>query len=282
MAPAHRAIPVKLASMSIAVLLGLGSAGAAQQSMSRVETVQIPLNPLPFDVKAYLRRPNGAGPFPGIIIVPPCGRFVSSDDQSWGEALASWGYVTLTVDVFTPRGIVGNETCLYPAPPELADDVLHGLNFLVERKLADPERVFIIGFGRSGSLVFVDVARNGAAQRARHKFRAAVVLYPLCGDVKGVMAVPVLLIVGGRDEQRKESCRKMAEGEDDMGISRQHGAGVPIQFVVLPDAYSGFDKLLFEKPADVGGFHVEYSKQATETSKEIVRQFLQSTAGARP
>src|SRR5690349_9841838 len=104
----HRAIPVKLASMSIAVMLvaaGLGSTGAAQPSTSRVEAVQIPLNPLPFDVKGTLRRPNGAGPFPAVILVPACERFVSIDDRNWGEALASWGYVVLTLDVFTPHDI---------------------------------------------------------------------------------------------------------------------------------------------------------------------------------
>jgi dienelactone hydrolase len=282
--PRHRAIPVKSALMSIAVLLvglGLGSTGAAQQSPGRVEAVQIPLNPLPFDVKGILRRPNGAGPFPAVILVPACDRFVAIDDKNWGEALASWGYVVLTLDVFTPHGIAGRETCIYPAPPEIADDLYRGVNLLVERKLVDAERIVVMGFGRGGSLAFAAVDPKGAMQRARHKFNAAIAFYPPCGDIKGVMAVTTLLIVGARDEQTSEACRKMAEGEDDMGISRQHGAGVPIQLVILPDAYSGFDKPAFQKPVDVRGLHVEYSKQAADKSKEIVRQFLQSLAGPR-
>lgn len=285
MRPLHRAIAVKLALRLTAVLLAgasFGSTTRAEPSATRAEDVTIPLNPLPFDMKGYLRRPNGAGPFPGVVLVPACDRFVTGDDRNWGDAIASWGYVALTLDVFTPHGIEGHETCLYPAPPELADDAYRGLNYLVERKLVDRERVFIVGFGRGGSLVFAAVARDGAAQREKHHFRAAVVFYPPCGDVKGAMAVPLLLIVGARDEQAAEACRKMAEGEDDMGISRQHGAGASIQLVILPEAYSAFDKPAFQKPVDVRGVHVEYSRQATEKSKEIVRQFLQSLAGRRP
>ncbi len=247
----------------------------AEQAARPAEQVQIPLNPLPFDVKGLLRQPDGAGPFPGVIVIPACERFVKIDDQSWAAALSSWGYVALTLDVFTPHGVAGRETCIYPAPPEIADDVYRGLDLLVQRKLVDPERVFIIGFGRGGSLVFAAVDRDGMVQRAKHKFRAAIAFYPPCSDVKGVMTVPTLVMVGARDERALDACRKLAEGEDDMGISRQRGAGAAIRLVVLPDASSGFDLPAFQKPSDVRGLHVEYSQAAAEQSKEVLRQFLQ-------
>jgi dienelactone hydrolase len=268
-----------IALTSIAVLLvtmGLGAVGAAQQPKSEVEQVLIPLNPLPFDVKGWLRRPNGARPWPGVVLVPSCDRNVSAVEENWGATLSSWGYVALTLDVFTPHGVVGRETCLYPTSPEFADDLYRGLELLLERKLVDPERVFVIGFGRGGTLVFAAVSRDGVAGRARHKFRAAVAFYPPCGDVKGIMAVPTLVIAGARDERTLDGCRKLAAGEDDMGISREPGAGAPIQLVVLPDAYAGFDVPAFQKPVDVRGLHLEYSKPATENATEALRQFLQS------
>jgi len=278
----------RLASLAMAALAsiaasliatGLGSAGAAQSSASGVEELQIPLNPLPFDLHGYLRRPNGTGPFPGVVLVPACGRFADSVDQNWGETLSSWGYVALTLDIFTAHGMPGQTTCLYSANPELAEDTYRGLNLLVARKLVDPRRVFIIGFGRGGSLAFGAVGRDGIMRNAKHKFRAAVALYPPCGDVKGVMAVPTLVIVGARDEPTVDDCRKMAAGEDDMGISRQPGAGAPIQLVVLPGAYAGFDLPLFQESVEVRGLHIEYSKAATDEAKEVLRQFLQTIAG---
>jgi dienelactone hydrolase len=249
---------------------------AAEPAASRAEDVIIPLNPLPFDVKGYLRRPEGAGPFPGVILIPACDRFVNVADQDWGASLSSWGYVALTLDVFTPHGVPGHDTCLDLTPLQIGDDVYRGLNLLVERRLVDPERVFLLGFGRGGSLAFAAIDRGGIVQRARHKFRAAIAFYPGCGDVKGVMTVPTLVVLGARDERKLDGCRKMAEGEDDMGISRQRGAGAPIRLVVLPDAYSGFDLPAFQKPAEINNVRVEYNKAAAEQAKEVLREFLQS------
>ena len=279
MGPRRRASLAVSALTSIAILLvtaDLGSLRAAQPSAAPAEQVNIPLDPLPFDVKGYLRRPTGAGPFPGVVLVPPCDRFVGFDDRNWGAVVSSWGYVALTLDIFTAHGVVGRQTCLYPASPELADDIYKGVNLLVARKLVDPARIFIIGFGRGGTLVFAAVDQNGVIQRAQHKVRAAIAFYPHCEDIKGVMAVPTLVLVGARDEQEREACRKMAAGEDDMGISREPGAGAPIELVVLPDAYSGFDIPTFQKPADVRGLHFEYSKPAADKSKEVLLRFLQS------
>src|SRR5437868_3623641 len=84
----------------------------ARAEQSSAEVVEIPLNPLPFDLKGYLRRPNGTGPFPGIVLVPACSRLGSSADQGWGETLSSWGYVALTLDIFTAHDIPGQTTCL--------------------------------------------------------------------------------------------------------------------------------------------------------------------------
>jgi dienelactone hydrolase len=274
MSPRHRAIPVRAALISVAVLLAaVGSIGRAERSANRPEEVRIPLNPLPFDLKGYLRQPNGTHPWPGVVLVPACGRNVSVVDENWGETLSSWGYVALTLDVFTAHGIV---TCSDPVSFELADDLYRGLELLIERKLVDPERVFIIGFARGGTLVFAAISRDGVAQRARHKFRAAAVFYPPCGDVKGIMAVPTLVIVGARDDRTRDGCRRMAAGQDDMGISRTPDVGAPIELVVVPDAYTGFDVPAFQKPVDIGGFHLEYSKRATENAREVLRQFLQS------
>src|SRR5579871_6531879 len=275
---------LKTAFVVIAMLspwIILAPSRAEDTSAKAAESIQIPLAPLPFDLNGYLRRPNGKGPFPGVVLIPACGRFGSSVDRIWGETLSSWGYVALTLDIFTAHGIAGT-TCLYSANPELAEDAYRGLDLLVERRLVDPRRVFIVGFGRGGSLAFAAVGRDGVGGTARHRFRAAVAFYSPCGDVKGVMTVPTLVIVGARDERTLDGCRKMAAGEVDMRISRQPDAGAPIQLVVLPGAYAGFDTPAFQKPLNVLGFHLEYSKAATDEAKDVLRQFFQSITAQAP
>jgi dienelactone hydrolase len=190
--------------------------------------------------------------------------------------MASWGYIAVTLDVFTPRGIKGGKTCLYPAPPEITVDVYRGLDFLTARKDVDRNRIFLVGFGRGGSVALSAVERGGIEAKAKHQFRGAAAFYPSCKGENGVMTVATLVVIGGRDTKEFDACRKMVQQEDDIGISRQRGDGVPIQFAALPDAYSGFDLPAFQKPVDVRGVHLEFSQSATDQSRNALRKFLAS------
>ena len=42
---------------------------AEQASVPPAEPVEISLSPLPFDLKGYLRRPEGSGRFPAIVLL---------------------------------------------------------------------------------------------------------------------------------------------------------------------------------------------------------------------
>jgi dienelactone hydrolase len=206
----------------------------------------------------------------------------NSIEQVWGRALLSWGFVTLTLDVFTPRGITGPKTCVAPAPPGLAEDAYRGLDVLAARRYVDQKHVFIIGFGRSSSLIFAAIEHDGVERTARRRFRAAVAFYPPgCGAVKGMMTAATLIIAGARDSML-DACRNLAEGKDDMGISRQRGAGARIRLAIMADSYSGFDLSMFQKSADVEGYHLEYSQSATDQAKETLRQFLHSMVRENP
>src|SRR5690349_11042920 len=107
---------------------------AEDTSAKAAESIQIPLTPLPFELSGYLRRPNGTGPFPGVVLIPACGRFGNSVDRTWGETLASWGYVALTLDIFTAHGMSDQTACRFSgARPELGEDAHRGLDLLAER-----------------------------------------------------------------------------------------------------------------------------------------------------
>jgi dienelactone hydrolase len=276
---------LKMALLVIAMFspsIIFASLHAEESSAKPAESVEIPVNPLPFILKGSLRRPDGEGPFPAVILLPACGNLISSVEQVWERALLSWGFVTLTLDVFTPRGIIGRKTCVALAPPGLAEDAYRGLNVLAARRYVDQKNVFIIGFGRSTSLVFAAIEHDGLERTAKRRFRGAVAFYPPgCGAVKGIMTAATLIIAGARDSGI-EACRNLAEGKDDMGISRQRGAGALIKLAVMADAYSGFDLSMFQKPVDIQGYHLEYNQSATDEAKETLRHFLQSMVEQNP
>src|SRR5262249_28729105 len=55
------------------------------------------------ELKGWLYRPSGPGPFPAIVLAHPCSG-VGDNTDAWGKRLASWGYVVLAPDSFGPRG----------------------------------------------------------------------------------------------------------------------------------------------------------------------------------
>ncbi len=63
-------------------------------------------------------RPTARGPSPAVVLLHSCNGNWRRLDERWGKRIASWGYVTLTVDSFGPRGI--ENTCDSGAPVDLA------------------------------------------------------------------------------------------------------------------------------------------------------------------
>jgi dienelactone hydrolase len=245
----------------------------SQQSVLPADIIQIPLSPLPFTLEGYLRRPTGSGPFPAVVLLPGCDGSVRLTDLTWGARISSWGYLTLTLDSFTPRGM--KESCLRKAPPELAYDAYQGLNFLIQQRIIDPKRAFLVGFGQGGLLTLSALERGGIEKEARNKFRAAAAFYPACRGADGILTVPALILVGEHDDWNPpEACRKMAKGEDDIGISRNKGKGAAVQLAVLPGAYSSFDMLVFQQPIEMAGHRVEFNQAATDQSSVALRAFM--------
>jgi dienelactone hydrolase len=256
---------------------------AQQPSAPPVEMVQIPLNPLPFDLQGLLRHPEGKARLPAVVLLPACGRYVRPLEETWGARISSWDYVTLTIDGFGPRGIkhCGNGADADSA--DLAFDGYRALNFLIQKGFVDPKRIAIVGFGAGAWQTFSAIERGAIEQAADHKFRSAAAFYPFCSSFKGIMTVPTLILIGGRDNWTStDACRKMAAGEDDAGISRQKGQGAPVRLVVYPDAYFGFDLPILKTPTQSRGHHSEFNQSAAEQSSEALREFLHSTVGGGP
>jgi dienelactone hydrolase len=239
-----------------------------------VETPLASPNPL----QGLLRLPGGKDPSPAIVLLHGCAGGWQQLDARWGPRLASWGYVTLTVDRFVSRGI--GSACTSGAPSATVHDAYHALNFLVRHPAVDPDRIAAIGFSQGGWLALLSVERGGIEQSARDKFRAAVGFYPICIGLKGDMTVPTLIMVGEFDDWTPATeCRNLAEGRDDWGISREKGKGVPIELIVHPGAYHDFDVPAFATPRQFLGHHLEFNQPALERSIDALKKFLYATIG---
>jgi dienelactone hydrolase len=269
----------KVAASVTALLIGSAvecPAAWSQSSATVVEFESPVANPLP--LQGYLRQTNGAGPSPAVVLLHSCNGNWGRLDERWGKRIASWGYVTLTVDSFGPRGI--KNTCGGGAPVALAFDAYRALNFLAQQPSVDPARVAVLGFSQGGWLALSSVERGIIEQTSRNKFRAAIAFYPPCLGFKGNMTVPTLVLIGELDDWTlAKECRNMVEGRDDWGISRQKGEGAPIRLIVYPGAHHGFDAANLTTPIHLLGHHLEFNQQAADQSIGAVREFLDVTIG---
>jgi dienelactone hydrolase len=274
-------ILAKFAAVAAALMIADALASSPAQSESSPVVVEFE-SPLasPQPLQGYLRRTNGAGRSPAVVLLHSCNGDWRRLDQRWGMRIASWGYVTLTVDSFGPRGI--KNSCGGGAPVDMAFDAYRALNFLVQQPFVDSARVAALGFSQGGWLALTSVERGIIEQLSPNKFRAAIAFYPPCLGFKGNMTVPTLILIGERDDWTLAGeCRNMVDGRDDWGISRRKGDGVPVRLVVYPDAFHAFDALSPRTPVEYLGHHLEFNQAATDQSIGAVREFLDATTGAK-
>ena len=167
----------KVAALLIACCIG-GPAPcyAEQPSIPPAEVVQIPVNPLPFSLQGLLRRPAGNARPPAVVLLPACSQGAGPTDEDWGARISSWGYVTLTIDGFGPRGIRNCGSSAYANASELVLDPYRSLKFLIQKRLIDPKRTAIVGFGAGAGQTIAVVERGATEKSSEHKFRAGRVL----------------------------------------------------------------------------------------------------------
>jgi dienelactone hydrolase len=271
--------PGTIAAFIAAILIGgAGGCGAAEPlSTATIVDFESPLASL-LPLQGYLRRPDGTGPWPAVVLLHGCNGQPKRLDERWGTRIAPWGYVTLAVDSFGPRGL--KNTCRGGAPVDLAFDAYRALNYLVRQPFIDAARVAVVGFSQGGWLALTSVEHGAVEATAPHKFRAAIAFYPPCLAFKGNMTVPTLILIGGADDWTPaRECRNMVDGRDDWGISRQKGLGAPIKLVVYPGAYHAFDAAGLKTPIQYFGHHLEFNQAATDQSITAVRDFLETEIG---
>jgi dienelactone hydrolase len=212
-------------------------------------------------------KPEGAGPFPAIVILHDCsglGPRSSGAPRRWAGELAPQGYVVLLPDSFAPRGFPDG-TCT--GGPETsrangyvrAADAYGALAALRTLPYVDGRRIGVMGGSHGGWTILASLVapiQDGPLVEAkRNGFAAGIALYPRCdnrygnwtitradgqrGPVTGYGGVyrtvaPLLILTGELDDWTPaEPCRVM--------VDTARKAGQPLEIKVYPGAHHSFD-----------------------------------------
>jgi dienelactone hydrolase len=269
--------PVRLLSSIgiIAALLGTAPAPHADELIQVAQRrATVPPDHDANPLLGYLARPDGPGPFPGVVILHSCSGF-GIHDIAAAARLKSWGYVALAVDS------LGAENRCERGGGAAAEvvDAYAALNYLAAQSFVDQSRVAVIGYSMGAIAALAAVEQGGLEGAAHQKFRAAVAYYPACQANAGIMTVPTLILIGDRDDWTPaDACRKMAAGESDIGITRPKDAGKAVTLVVYPGATHAFD---FPVPSRrYLGHFMEYDQAAARDAERRTREFLHDNLNA--
>jgi dienelactone hydrolase len=237
------------------------------------DVIAIPVNdPGTKAIAGALFKPQGAGPFPAVIYVSPCGGIDSPPNRAQQKAvvdhLLSKGVATLIIDSFTPRnepkGVCANLGNLDGATATQyatrgANDALAALRVLKAMPDIDAKHIFLQGYslGGTSSLIAIDSQKSPDHDA---KFAGAIAYFPFCyGGVDP--SVPVLAMTGEKDDWTPAAKCKAVTGKADF------------EFVVYPGVTHAFT-LNWGKPIDYLGHHLVYDERATQDAQQRADAFM--------
>jgi dienelactone hydrolase len=227
-------------------------------------------------VQGYLFRPEGAGPFPGVVLLSGCsGLQRLTGYRRWVDRLVSWGYVVLAVDSLGLRGVSYCENRMQNDRATGAGDAYGALRFLKERADVLPDQIGAVGFSYGANALFMAIAANGEDRSLRsidftfpavrpYAFRAAVAFYPTHVSRHLRFSVPLLVLDGDSDRfNTAMDLWWMAEAGRRLGD--------PTQLHIYLFATHGFD---MEETVGGGQIEMRFDPKATADAAERVREFL--------
>lgn len=209
-----------------------------------------------------MTKPKGDGPFPAVVLLHGCSG-LNMFYHVWAERLTNWGYVTLRVDSFGPRGA---RSChdfdqLMVLPKKRAQDAYAAKSFLSGLSYVDRSHIGVIGWSHGGWTV---LAALNTGETEAPPFKAAVALYPFCGEPLIELNAPLLILTGELDDwcpARLCSSRMPAKKAEHEIILK-----------IYPGAYHCFDWKGVD--LEVRGHRLLYHPVASADAQVRVREFL--------
>ncbi len=270
--PMRLALGISLLAIGLASLLDAGAASAG----ALIEFPNLPGH-TPANLSGYLARPDAGlsaelggslkygAPFPAVVVLHGCAG-IFGHSAVIADRLSSWGYLTLAVDSFGPRGSGIANRCGRGLPDQ-AFDAYAALRYLSQLDFVDPARVAVFGQSMGGDTALHAVDRDLAAQFSAERFRAAIAYYPYCEIPAATMTAPSLILIGEADETSPaEQCRQMA--------AHARPDGAPIALTVYPGAHHSFDVAQLTPGVRFRGYWLEYNEPAAKDAEEKTRAFL--------
>jgi dienelactone hydrolase len=212
----------------------------------------------------YLAKPDGAGPFPAVVVLHGCTGFFAGTSIV-ADRLSSWGYVALAVDSLRPRD---RDNACNSGSRDQPLDAYAGLNYLAAQSFVDPDRIGALGFSMGGGSALTAVERGVIEEAFPRKFRAVIAYYPLCAT-KSNLTAPTLILIGALDDWTPaQACQELAKGAGNNGAA--------IDLVVYPNAYHGFDLPGLRQGQRLFGHWLEYDEAAATDALLQTRRFLEA------
>jgi dienelactone hydrolase len=258
----------------------LRAAEAPRMGGGYTNVISIPVNdPSTKEIAGTLFKPQGVGPFPAVVYMPPCGgpNFPPEFQQEKFviERMLSKGVATLIVDPLVPRGqdkgncdklltvlkdVQNKNEAVLQILRQGGDDAVAALKVVKAMPEIDPKKVFLMGFSAgANSALYADDPKAPSAHDT--KIAGVVAYYPICYE-NVEASVPTLILIGAEDDWTGPAAACQ-------GLKSKNN----FEIVVYPGVNHAFS-LRFDKPVDYAGHHLAYDEKATMDAEQRTEAFI--------
>lgn len=232
-----RLIPILFAALAAVATAAADAAAAEQVDISQSDAT----------LHSILYRPEGPGPFPGVVALHGCESLINRSGKiaphfaDWGEQLAAAGLAVVFPDSFGSRGL--RTQCRVferkvRSERERVADANAARRWLQSQSWTVKNRVSVLGWANGGMASLWAVRPRAMPHDGVPDFRSAVAFYPGCRqltDLAWSARVPTLILIGKDDDWTAPApCEQMVAGA--------RGRSALATLVVYPGAYHEFDR----------------------------------------
>jgi dienelactone hydrolase len=217
--------------------------------------------------------PDAKGPVPFVVVLHGCDG-MSTSEKEWtahvADVLNKEGIGALVLDSFTTR-YVDNTCKIYGADVHWgrrrADDAYSALDYLIEKNLAKPDEVYIMGYSNGGSTTLTALTKKEADHL--HHFAAGFAIAPDCVSVSlkyGDYYGPVAIFMGDQDDANDPKlCHELLKKK----------RATPIQLIEYQGANHGF---VLNQPSKISdhGWHLSYNPVAEKDMMQTIISALKT------
>lgn len=246
-----------------------------------------------------LFKPDGAGPFPALVLSPTCagaGRHL----EYWVQEGVKAGFVVLVLDHMSQRrvGVIcGKRSDLTFG--QGAKDAFAALDYLGGLSYVAPKKISLMGFSWGGAIAYL-VSSQSAAHHFRLKnksglrYAAAIGAYPVCHHPafsSGPNNVPELdFVFPDIDRPLLALLAELDHEEDPLECSKRMAAakqkGATVDWLIIPAATHawdnpGSDGKSSSMPWMPKGGTFRYNPRIREASRDHAFTFLQKAFAAQ-